>query len=81
MIIKNTSIWYYWSFKINKNTHFVEFSTSKLGKYILKIDNEIKVNTRSLLSSNFNYKFILENMLFRLEINNGEYDIYSESEG
>lgn len=80
LLYKGSQIRYVWSIKVNDIRHIVEFIEGSFGKKQLLLDQKELYSDRSVLSSNFNYKFLIDNEILILRKEQEEYDIFFEED-
>lgn len=67
---------YVWSFQIGKKRHLLEFIDGQLGLKKLVLDQKEIYNQRSVLSSEFKYKFIVDNQILLISKDSQDYDVF-----
>ena len=80
LLYKSSQIRYVWSIKVNEIRHIIEFIEGSFGKKLLMLDQKEIYNDRSVLSSHFNFKFLVDNIILILRKDQEEYDIFLEED-
>lgn len=80
LLYKSSQIRYVWSIKVNDIRHIIELIVGSFGKKQLLLDQKELYNSRSVLSSDFSYKFLVDNCILIIRNKDEEFDIYPEED-
>lgn len=78
MLYKNSQIRYTWWIKMNTIPHIIELVIGSLGKKQVILDQKEMYNSRSVLSSNFHYKLVIDDSIFIIKNDNDDFDVYTD---